>query len=247
VVNGTSLSSGAAGDLHGFSKEPVVPPMTPLQEWFAEEMQKPVSLPFTLPCSEGEDPEFCAAGQEMVSTAVMVMIPGGIFTRSASAGAASGRVAVAPRTLWHGGKVKPEVAFNQGIRPKGGPAKDLREHVRGVDSNLASTSTSRRIARDFTMKYDKYAPKGKKNSGWVYEIEDSGKGIDVNANLERKYRLAYEKEIAVEGGSGFRIEREVGLHAGLRHQPALRGAPAPTAVTCGTCCTDHRRSPAGAA
>lgn len=109
--------------------------------------------------------------------------------------------AVLSRTLWHGGKVSPEVAFVKGITPRGGSA-DLRAYVRdNAASNFVSTSTSRRIAADFSAKIDKTKIRGQQANGWVYEIADPGTGIDVNATMSRvDAPWRYEREIAFEGG-----------------------------------------------
>jgi hypothetical protein len=37
-------------------------------------------------------------------------------------------------------------------------------------------------------------------AGWVYEIKDPGSGVDINRHFGPRYGLAYEEEIAFEGG-----------------------------------------------
>jgi len=203
IVGGTPLDSGAVGDLHDYGYRPwVEPPLTPLQSWFAEEMQKPVTFGIEPPCPEGKDPELCAAGWELGIAGFMAIGPGMLGARGKAAGTVGGgAVAAAPRTLWHGGKVTPEVAFKAGIRPRGGSAT-LLDYVRSnTGSRFASTTTSRRVAADRSAKIDKSKPAGQQMGGWVYEIADPGNGLDINAMFKRSQApWRFEKEIAFDGG-----------------------------------------------
>ncbi len=208
--SGGGSSGGGSGGGTGDEVEPPTieeywgVPTTPAQIWFAEQMEgSSTSLPFgiEIPCPEGGTAADCTFLREMASITVSFMIPAGAATRPL--GAASGGVAAAaPRTLWHGGKVTPEVVFEQGIRPRGGSAS-LLEYVRtdGVRSNFASTSTSRSVAGFRSSKLEKAKPRGQQAGGWVYEIADPGGGIDVNATFKRSQApWRFEREIAFEGG-----------------------------------------------
>ncbi|WP_305728745.1 scabin-related ADP-ribosyltransferase, partial [Nocardioides luteus] len=108
------------------------------------------------------------------------------------------------RTLWHGGKVDPGVAFAEGIMPNGPNSRrgdgTLRDYVWWNRGPFVSTSKSKRQAENFSAKKDKMAPWGLQQHGWVYEIKDPGNGYDVNEIFGKESPFPYEKEIAFKNG-----------------------------------------------
>jgi len=100
---------------------------------------------------------------------------------------------------YRGDSRPPELIFSKGFDPKGN-SSDLLLHARDNNkppSAYVSTSTEFNQAKTFAIGS---AEKAGYSKSWVYEIHNSGNGVDVNKVLGSNSPFPWETEIAYKGG-----------------------------------------------